>query len=142
MEDTQLLAQDLVAITARVYRWLPRADLPVSLAAARLLARLSDTGPQRISELAAAEGSSQPTITNHVQRLEASGLVSRTVDRTDGRAWQIALTPAGREQLGAMKVSIGERVSVQLDQLSESELLALREGLTLMSRIVDNRAGN
>ena len=48
----------------------------MSLAAARLLARLLDNGPTRISDLAIQERCSQPTITNHVKRLEAAGLVA------------------------------------------------------------------
>ena len=71
----------------------------ISLAAARLLARLQDNGPTRISDLAVAERCSQPTITNHVKRLEAAHLVDRAADPRDARAWMIKLTKTGEQQL-------------------------------------------
>ena len=67
-------------------RWVPKENgFTISLAAARLLARLHDNGPTRISDLATAERCSQPTITNHVKRLEAARLVDRHVDPRDAR---------------------------------------------------------
>jgi DNA-binding MarR family transcriptional regulator len=99
-EDLHALGEDLITTSARVVRWVPKSStFTLSLAAARILARLSDNGPTRISELALAERCSQPTITNHVKRLEAAELVARQADARDARAWMIDLTPKGREQL-------------------------------------------
>ena len=86
----------------------PRRTVSASVcAAARLLARLHDNGPTRISELAVAERCSQPTITNHVKRLEAAQLVDRAADPRDARAWMIKLTKKGNQQLASMRDSIG-----------------------------------
>ncbi|MGI3780082.1 MAG: MarR family transcriptional regulator, partial [Janthinobacterium lividum] len=71
------LSEDLATTATRVVRWLPTDGFNLSLAAARVLGRLSDHGPTRISVIAELEHSSQPTITNHVKRLERAHLVQR-----------------------------------------------------------------
>ena len=121
-DDLLSLGEDLVTTAARVVRWLPRdADFGLSLAAVRLLARISDHGPVRISDLAVAENCSQPTITNHVKKLEAEQLVTRTTDPRDARASMIALTDAGRLRLAEMRHSLGH-------QRPAHGLLALPQG--------------
>ena len=93
-EDLHQLGETLVSTAAAVIRRVPTDGMEVSLAAARVMARIQDNGPCRISDLAVQERSSQPTITNHVKRLEAAGLVQRSTDPSDARAWLIDLTPA------------------------------------------------
>ena len=103
-DDLHALGEDLITTAARVVRWVPKENgFSISLAAARLLARLQDDGPTRISELAVAEKCSQPTITNHVKRLEAARLVDRAADPRDARAWMIKLTKKGDQQLSLMR---------------------------------------
>jgi DNA-binding MarR family transcriptional regulator len=136
-EDLHALGEDLITTSARIVRWVPKSStFTLSLAAARILARLSDNGPTRISELAIAERCSQPTITNHVKRLEASELVARTADARDARAWMIDLTPKGREQLAVMRDSLGTEVEPYLARLSRRDLKALREGVEAMRRLM------
>ena len=136
-DDLHALGEDLITTSARVVRWVPKSStFTLSLAAARILARLSDNGPTRISELAIAERCSQPTITNHVKRLEASELVARTADARDARAWMIDLTPKGREQLDLLRDSLGTEVEPYLARLSRRDLKALREGVDAMRRLM------
>jgi DNA-binding MarR family transcriptional regulator len=108
----------------------------LSLSAARLLARLYDDGPTRISDLAVAERCSQPTITNHVKRLEAARLVQRSVDPKDGRAWMIKLTKRGQQQLELMRVSLGTGLEPYLARMSRRDLKALRDGIEAMRRLM------
>jgi DNA-binding MarR family transcriptional regulator len=118
-------------------RWVPKEDgFGISLAAARLLARLHDDGPTRISDLALAEKCSQPTITNHVKRLEAAQLVDRTADPRDARAWMIKLTKKGYQQLSSMRASIGTSLEPYLATLSKRDIKALREGVEAMQRLM------
>ncbi|SDR80549.1 DNA-binding transcriptional regulator, MarR family [Friedmanniella luteola] len=136
-EDLHTLGEDLITTSARVVRWVPKSStFTLSLAAARILARLSDNGPTRISELAVAERCSQPTITNHIKRLEAAGLVARNADVRDARAWMIELTPEGREQLATLRDSLGTGVEPYLARLSRRDLKALREGVDAMRRLM------
>jgi DNA-binding MarR family transcriptional regulator len=136
-EDLRQLGEDLITTAARAVRWVPNPDsFGLSLAAARILARLSDNGPSRISDLAEQELSSQPTITNHVKRLEAAGLVSRSADAHDARAWRISLTPEGTRQLAEMRNMLGRRVQPYLARMSRRDLKALRDGVDAMHRLM------
>jgi DNA-binding MarR family transcriptional regulator len=136
-DDLHALGEDLITTAARVVRWVPKEDgFSISLAAARLLARLHDNGPTRISDLALAEKCSQPTITNHVKRLEAAHLVERAADSRDARAWMIKLTKKGNQQLSLMRASIGTSLEPYLATMSKRDLKALRDGVGAMQRLM------
>lgn len=134
--DLHQLGEDLITTAARLVRWMPTDGWAMSLASARILARLSDAGPSRISDIAALEKSSQPTITNHVKRLEAAGLVDRSTDPRDARAWVIGLTDAGIDQLRQMRSSFGDNLQPYLAPLSDADLHALRDGIEVMRRMM------
>ncbi len=135
-EDLNQLGEDLVTTSARLVRWVPTDGFTMSLASARILARLLDNGPSRISDLATLERCSQPTITNHVKRLEAAKLVERSADHTDARAWMITLTDQGHLQLARMRHSLGSSISPHLSKLPRRDLKALREGIEVMRRLM------
>lgn len=135
-DDLHRLGEDLVTTAARIVRWVPTDGFTLSLSATRILARLSDNGPTRISDLAVRERCSQPTITNHVKRLEAAGLVSRGTDPHDARAWMIDLTPAGRERLSSLRDTLGTNIEPYLGRMTKRELKALRGGITAMQRLI------
>lgn len=135
-EELRELGQDLVTTAAAVVRQVPTEGIDLSFAAARVLARIRDNSSARISDLAAQERSSQPTITNHVKRLEAAGLVERTLDPSDARAWLIALTPLGEHRLAEIRVQLGHNVEPMLARLSARDRKALRSGLAVMQRLL------
>ena len=140
-DDLHALGEDLITTSARIVRWVPKSGtFTLSLAAARILARLADNGPTRISELAVAERCSQPTITNHIKRMEAAGFVQRSADARDARAWMIELTPAGREQLAQLRDSLGTGVEPYLAKLSRRDLKALKDGIEAMRRLMATQA--
>jgi DNA-binding MarR family transcriptional regulator len=137
-DDLQELGEELISTAARMVRWAPREQqgFQISLAAARLLARLHDNGPTRISDLATAERCSQPTITNHVKRLEAASLVAREIDPHDGRVCIIALTEPGEAELARMRAAIGAGLEPYLARLSEPDRKTLQDGLAVMQRLM------
>jgi DNA-binding MarR family transcriptional regulator len=138
-EDLHELGEILVSSAAAVIRRVPTDGLQVSLAAARVMARIRDNGPCRISDLAVQERSSQPTITNHIKRLEAAGLVERSMDPRDARAWLIDLSPLGRQRLGEIRTRLGANIEPMLEALSARDRKALRAGLEVMQRMVSAR---
>jgi DNA-binding MarR family transcriptional regulator len=142
-DDLQSLGEELITTAARMVRWVPKdSGFTISLAAARLLARLHDNGPTRISDLAVAERCSQPTITNHIKRLEAAELVDRHVDPGDGRAWIIGLTETGEQQLASMRASLGTSLQPYLAAMSRRDRKALREGVEAMRRLMGSEGGS
>jgi DNA-binding MarR family transcriptional regulator len=138
-EDLHQLGEILVSTAAAVIRRVPTDGMEVSLAAARVMARIQDNGPCRISDLAIQERSSQPTITNHVKRLEAAALVQRTMDPSDARAWLIDLTPLGRQRLVEIRTQLGTNIEPMLEKLSARDRKALRAGLEVMRRMIAAR---
>jgi len=50
-------------------------------------------------ELAGRIGIEGPTLTRHLDRLAADGLLSRVPNRSDRRIWHVELTPAGQAHL-------------------------------------------
>jgi DNA-binding MarR family transcriptional regulator len=142
-DDLDGLGEELITTAARMVRWAPKDhSFSISLAATRLLARLQDNGPTRISDLAIAERCSQPTITNHIKRLEGAGLVDRQVDPADARAWIISLTDTGEEQLASFRASLGSSLQPYLAAMSRKDRKALREGIEAMRRLMSSqRAG-
>jgi DNA-binding MarR family transcriptional regulator len=107
-------------------RWAPTDDWAISLASARILTRLSDNGPSRISDLDELENCTHPAITNHVKRLDAANLVSRRTNPTDARAWVIELTETGVGQLHGMRNSFGTDLEPYLATLTSRDQKALR----------------
>lgn len=138
-DDLHELGELLVTTAAAVVRRVPSDGMDLSLAAARVLARIRDSESIRISDLAIQELSSQPTITNHIKRLESAGLVVREVDPSDARAWLITITPLGRQRLAEMRSTMSSNLEPTLAKLSARDRKALRAGLEVMQRIIASR---
>jgi DNA-binding MarR family transcriptional regulator len=136
-DDLHQLGEDLISISARVVRWAPAENAGLSVAAARILGRVRDAGQLKISDLAIAERSSQPTITNHIKRLEDAGLVERHSDPKDARVSLISATSAGRARLSAIRQEIGTFLAPRLGQLSEADREKLREAITVLNSLVE-----
>ena len=132
--STDDLADDLLRAAARLSRWANRhADLGLPWAQARVLALVDELGPARITALAAADDSSQPTMTTQVQRLEADGLVTRIPDPADGRGKLVTLTPAAEPvvALGEAEWAATEAAVAELEAESEHALSAVVTDLEL-----------
>jgi DNA-binding MarR family transcriptional regulator len=81
-----------------------------SLSSAVVLAKLDDDGPARISELAAASGISQSSMTELIERLTREELVARFADPEDHRATLIDITGSGRARRPHLQRSVHGRV--------------------------------
>src|ERR1700729_2579906 len=75
-------AAALYGLPSTLLRRVPR-DL--SLTSLATLSTLDRTGPRRITDLAAVEGITQPSMTVLVTALERGGMASRHSDPDDGR---------------------------------------------------------
>lgn len=131
------MGNDLLRATARLNRWATRhASFDVPYAQARLLALLDDLGPARVSVLAEADSSSQPTLTTQVQRLEAAGWAQREADPDDARATLISLTAAGRAALEDVRRARYDALAPVLEQLDPEDQAHLRDAVALLQRVV------
>lgn len=113
------LAPVLRELALSIVRDAPQRQL--SRTAAAVLSAIERGGPQRITAMATREAVSQPAMTGLVQRLEASGLVTRERDPLDGRAALIAVTPAGSAALATRRRSHDDAVAARLAHLSPTD---------------------
>ena len=113
----------------------------LSLTAAAALGSLDRRGPQRITTMAAAEGVSQPSMTQLIQRLEQRGLVERTSDPADGRVALVNLTDAGKAALTARRERNATRVAELLAGLPENDVRALASALAAVVPQIRDRIG-
>jgi DNA-binding MarR family transcriptional regulator len=129
-----------IALEERVSRlwWLVSRDAPsvVSRSAAGTLARLRESGPQRVSALAAGESVSQPTMTCLVQRLERDALVTRDGDPDDARASRISITAAGRHALEARAGLRAEVLGQRFERLDATQRAALAAALPALDALL------
>lgn len=133
------LGSDLLSVVARINRLAnQRLRMPVPFAQARLLSTIEDKGEARISDLAALDHCSQPTMTTQVRRLEDAGMVTRTADPNDARAVLIRITPDGVAALRQARADRGAAVDPYLEQMSDADRECLARAVDIMKRIIED----
>ena len=138
--DLSRPASDLLELVGLVVKDVSgRRDL--SLTAVATLSSLDRQGPQRITTLAIAEGVSQPSMTQLIQRLEQRGLVARGSDPADGRVALVTVTDEGRAALAARRQRNAERIADLLGDLPEAEVQALANSLAAVLPAMRARVG-
>lgn len=105
---------------------------PVDFGVRRLLGVLAQHGALRLSELAQIAQLDLSTVSRHVTRLTADGLVARTADPDDGRACQVQISDDGRATLRTMLQQHAAAVAPVLDRWDPTDRAAL---LALLQRL-------
>ena len=105
--------------THRIGLFLEETAPPLALTQgeAHLLAHLAEAGASPLVALHAAFAHKRSTLTSYLDRLEARGLVTRTLDPGDRRAFVVGLTRPGR--------ALATRVHRRLDALERASLAGL-----------------
>ncbi|MFD5650478.1 MULTISPECIES: MarR family winged helix-turn-helix transcriptional regulator [unclassified Streptomyces] len=132
---------DLIVAVEQMIRYVRQSARTggLSTAASSTLARLSREGPQRLTELARAEGVSQPNMTQLVTRLERAGLARRTADASDGRGVLVAVTPTGVEVLDRRRAERARALWQLMEDMTGPERQATTTALLALARVIDNR---
>lgn len=130
------VAAGLERLLALVRRLSPPG---LSLTAAATLTTLEQSGPARLTALAAHEGVTQPAMTQLVGRLEDQGLAERCADPDDGRAVNVQITRDGRDLLARRRAARAERLSGLLAQLSPADQDALAAALPAINALASLR---
>lgn len=121
----------------RLLRLLRRLTTPdgLSLTAASTLYLLDEAGTQRISDLAVAEGVTQPGMTQLISRLERDGLAHRRSDPTDRRVVAVEITAAGRELVAHRRRARADRLADLLAGVTAEERAAIVTTLGVLDRL-------
>jgi DNA-binding MarR family transcriptional regulator len=130
----QSIGEVLFALGTLGIRRRPRE---LSLTALSTLATIERAGPRRLTDLAAGEGVTQPSMSALVNQLEGLGLVERRSDAQDGRVVRVSITPAGHEHLSTLR-RIGASVfEVLIDKLAPSEASSVRAAMPAFGRMLE-----
>ena len=130
------LAARLRLVLARLHRRI-RQQTPLSLSSSQVsaLASVEELGPVRLSDLAAAEGVSLPTLSRIVASLETQRLLVRKPDPGDGRAAQLSVTEAGRRELEELRTERSALLTQRLASLEPAQRAALEGALDALEAI-------
>ncbi len=77
-----------------------------------------------------------PTVTKVVEKLEASGLLTRTGDARDRRVTRVAITAKGSRQLQTYRTRRTEWLAGRLRDLSAEEIDVLVQALPVLERLI------
>lgn len=137
------LSGELQRVLSKLFSVLRRGDTnrgaagDLTLAQLSILLTLLETGPIRMTELAARERVRTPTTTVAIRRLEKLGLVKRSRDVSDLRAVLVEVTPEGlvqhREALAARRAHL----ATMLSKLSDEDRATLIGALMPLERLAE-----
>ena len=134
MDDDARVAAGFERLYDVLRKLTPREEL--SLTAASTLRRLED-GPRRLTDLHAAEGVTQPAMTQLVTRLERDGLVERSGDPSDGRVVVVSVTDTGRKAVRRRREARAGALAELLRQLPPEEHAAIVAALPALEHLSD-----
>jgi DNA-binding MarR family transcriptional regulator len=93
-------------------------------------------GPQRVTDLAAGEGVTQPAITMLVNRLAQRAWLERVADPLDRRAVLVRMTPAGRERFDALRAEYRALLHEEMASLGDDEVETLARAVEILDGLV------
>jgi DNA-binding MarR family transcriptional regulator len=122
-DGLDLIETELAVLTRTLEGMHRRSELYRELdRASYLMARTLDTtGPVSINRLASILGLDATTVTRQVATMEATKLVVRRSDPSDGRISLISLSPKGRRTMRAVQLARKERIASVLDDWTEDD---------------------
>jgi DNA-binding MarR family transcriptional regulator len=133
-------AADLEALILRLSTLTTRRD-GFSRTAAATLTRLAGSRPTRLTELAAAEGVTQPSMSALVARLVDQGLLHRGSDPQDARVVLLSLTTAGEALVARRRADRTERLDRALAGLSPDDVARIIDAVPALTRLADALRG-
>jgi DNA-binding MarR family transcriptional regulator len=89
-----------------------------------------------VSALAEAEQTSKPTMSGHVKRMEAAGLIVRASDAEDARRTGLTISPAGVRKLDAIRRQRNDWLAGRLARLSPAERARLAAAAEPLLKLV------
>jgi DNA-binding MarR family transcriptional regulator len=126
------VGEALIGLAACLVRWARR---DMSLTSRGTLSTLDRVGPQRVTDLARAEGVAQPSMTVLVGTLERDGLVVRRGDPSDKRVVLIELTAAGTDLVRGRRRTDAQAFAQLIEELPSDEAAALLAALPALEHL-------
>lgn len=111
-------------------------NLEITMAQLKVLLHLHVAGPLSNGKLAERLHISHPTASHLVEKLVQNGLAERSEQSNDRRTTLVLLTEHGQSLLQSLLQGRHGRLRDWLLQLDEQDLVALRQGLSALSRVI------
>jgi DNA-binding MarR family transcriptional regulator len=127
----------LAFVAGRLNRRIRAAGGNLSHGLLSALATVQKMGPIRLADLAKQEFVSAPSTTRLVAELERRGLVTRTTDPDDGRAFLIEATAAGEAEVVRARAVRASMVATMLESLGPDEFSLLEKALPVLERAIE-----
>ena len=89
-----------------------------------------------VAELAAREGTAMPSVCSHIDRLEASGLVTRRQAERDRRRVDLEVTPEGERVLKVIRSKRTAWLSARLSRLADTDLTAVAAAIAPLEALL------
>ena len=136
--DTLAIADRLRPVLLQVGRELRREtrEIGVSPEQVSILVAIKYTPGIGVRDLATRERVSAPALSNHVDRLERDGLVSRTPDASDRRRVGLTLTDEGQRVLRRVRSRRTAWLATRLRGLEPEELEAVEAAIEPLARLL------
>jgi DNA-binding MarR family transcriptional regulator len=136
--DTLAIADRLRPVLLQVGRELRREtrEIGVSPEQVSILVGIKYTPGIGVRDLATRERVSAPALSNHVDRLERDGLVSRTPDASDRRRVGLTLTDEGQRVLRRVRSRRTAWLATRLRGLEPEELGAVEAAIEPLARLL------
>ena len=128
----------VVTRLARELRQEALADGGLTPTKLATLASVNRLGPIALSELAAAERLSPPSVTRSVNALVDAGLVTKANDRSDRRIVLVTMTDAGRKLLERTRRRKDALLAQRIALLDPDDLEQLLAALPAIQRLLDD----
>ena len=137
--DIVALADALRPAILRVSRRLRQEAQKAGLSAqdALLLGHIRKNPGVGVSALAELERTSKPTMSAHIKRLEAEGLVVRSGHAEDGRRSGLAVTAAGGRKLDLIRRQRNDWLAARHARLTAAERDLLEAAAAPLLRLID-----
>jgi DNA-binding MarR family transcriptional regulator len=137
--DEVEIANRLRPVLLHVNRHLRREvhALGVSPGQVSILSAVNDTPGIGVADLAAREGTSVPSMSVHIDRLENAGLVERRSDEVDRRRVGLTVTAAGKRVLTAVRSRRTAWLATRLHTLSPDQLEAVDAAIGPLSALLE-----
>lgn len=134
---TVRIANRLHSMAIHLLRRARREDRATGLTPERLslLSVLVFAGPKMAGELAEIEMVSRPAITRILNALEKLGLVRRERSSEDRRRVLVEATDRGRDLVEGRRRRRVERIALELEQLSRSDLATLATATKALEKL-------
>ena len=123
----------------RALRASIRSDFPwetLPMAQVEILQRLSDEPGLRVSDIARRHRLAANTVSNLIQTMVTTGLVTRAEDPADRRAVVLHVTDAGAASLNGWERAHEQRIDTALKGLPRSDRNAIAAAIGSLTRLV------